>query len=44
MTVYILFFICPVIIYGPRVYNKHLNKHKQQDTVSMTESYRIRVS
>ena len=26
MTVYILFFIFHVIIYGPRVCNKHLNK------------------
>ena len=26
MTVYILFFVFHVIIYGPRVCNKHLNK------------------
>ena len=28
MTVYILFFIFHVIIYGPRVCNKHLNKYQ----------------
>ena len=43
MTVYILFFIFHVIIYGPRVCNKHLNNFHQNRVCRSVKTVHINI-